>query len=266
MQYRCAALAKMGAVVFSYDMYAWGESRLQSGSDVDDTTTHNNGFSLAIQTWNSMRVIDFLISLPEVDSSRIGITAASGGGTQTFLLTALDDRIKASAPVVMVSSYFYGGCGCESGLPIHSCGKYRTNNAEITAMAAPRPQLIISDGSDWTQKVPEIDFPYLKKVYAFYGKESNIGNVHLALDKHDYGLSKRVPMYKFFVSQFGLNMDAIKNKAGEIDETGITIETALAQRVFSKENYLPSNAILGQQNIVNAFKLFHSVTKDFTNY
>ena len=73
-------------------------------------------------------------------------------------------------------------------------------------------------------------------------------------------------MYKFFVTQFGLNMDAIKNKAGEIDETGITIETALAQRVFSKENYLPSNAILGQQNIVNAFKLFHSVNKDFTNY
>ena len=266
MQYRCAALAKMGAVVFSYDMYAWGESRLQSGNDINDTVTHNSGFSLALQTWNSIRVIDFLSALPYVDNNRIGVTGASGGGTQTFLVSALDDRIKASAPVVMASSCFYGGCGCESGLPIHSCGKYRTNNIEIAAMTAPRPQLIISDGNDWTKNVPEIDYPYLQNVYGFYSKKNNISNVHLPLDKHDYGLSKRIPMYHFFTLQFGLNLDAVKNRNGDIDESKITIEPAAAQRVFSDSRALPENAIKGHQNIVNAFKAFQGLKDDFKNY
>jgi len=129
-QYRCAMLAKMGAVVFSYEMFAYGESRLQV-SEAD----HRTSLSLTIQTLNSIRVIDFLTSLPFVDSKRIGVTGESGGGTQSFLLTAIDDRITVSVPVVMVSSWFFGGCPCESGLPIHSCSEAGTNNAEIAAMA-----------------------------------------------------------------------------------------------------------------------------------
>jgi dienelactone hydrolase len=266
MQYRCAALARMGAVVFDYDMYAWGESRRQSGNDINDTMVHGNGFSLAIQTWNSMRVIDFLTSLPNIDTGKIGVTGASGGGTQTFLVTALDNRVKASVPVVMVSSFFYGGCGCESGLPIHSCGKYRTNNAEIAAMAAPRPQLIVSDGADWTKKAPDIEYPYLQKVYDLYGKKAEISNVHLPLDQHDYGISKRTPMYHFFADKFGLNLGAVTQKNGAIDESTITIEPAVSQLVFNKDFPLPANAIKGHQAIIDAFKKFHNISSDFKNY
>jgi dienelactone hydrolase len=97
-------LARMGAVVFSYEMFAWGESRLQFDSEV-----HRTGLALTMQTLNSVRVIDFLTSLDYVDRERIAVTGESGGGTQSFLITAIDDRITVSVPVVMVSSYFYGG-------------------------------------------------------------------------------------------------------------------------------------------------------------
>lgn len=255
MQYRCAALAKMGAIVFNYDMYSWGESTEQTGN----SSFHETSFSLAIQTWNSIRGLDFLLSLPNADKTRVGVTGASGGGTQAILVSALDGRVTASVPVVMVSSCFYGGCPCESGLPIHDvCNHHKTNNTEIAAMFAPLPQLIISDGSDWTKSVPETDYPYLKKVYGFYGKESNIENVHLPNDQHDYGYTKRVPMYKFFAKIFGLNLKAVTGKDGNIDEHGCTMQKSIDMLVFGKGAGLPPNALRSHKDIETAFRNFQS--------
>jgi hypothetical protein len=245
-QYRCAMLARMGAVVFSYEMFAYGESLLQV-----KTEDHKTTLALTMQTLNSIRITDFLTSLPYVDPNRIGVTGESGGGTQTFLLTALDDRVKVSVPVVMVSSYFFGGCACESGLPIHSCSDLGTNNAEIAAMASPRPMLVISDGADWTQNVPVIEFPYLQKVYSLYGKEACVENVHLATEGHDYGVSKRLAMYDFMVKHLGLNIDAVKDKTGKIDESKITIEKYDALLVFGIDGRLPANALKGADAIRN---------------
>ena len=252
MQYRCAGLAKMGAVVFDYDMYSYGESVLQTC----DFKFHETGFALSMQTWNSIRVIDFLSSLQDVDTNRIGVTGASGGGTQTFLVTALDNRIKASCPVVMVSSTFNGGCPCESGLPIHACKQ--TNNAEIAAMAAPRPQLVISDGSDWTKFVPSVEYPYLQKLYGLYHHQERVENVHLPNDHHDYGLSKRDPMYRFFAKIFQLDLSKITNKEGRIDESTITIEKAADQYVFGKEFPMPSYALKSHEDIMKAFYALQS--------
>ena len=247
-QIRCAMLAKMGAVVFSYEMFGYGESLLQITPD-----DHRTSFSSTMQTLNSIRVIDFLTSLPYVDPKRIGVTGESGGGTQTFLLTALDDRVTVSVPVVMVSGYFQGGCACESGLPIHSCTDLMTNNVEIAAMASPRPLLVISDGQDWTDHVPEIEFPYLKKVYGLYGKPGLVENVHLANEGHDYGVSKRMPMYDFMARHLGLDLKAVKDKSGKIDESKVTIEKYDAQLVFGKEGKLPANAVKGLDKIKEVF-------------
>jgi len=249
-QYRCAMLAKMGAVVFSYEMFGYGESQLMVGKDA-----HRNGLAMTMQTLGAIRAIDFLDSLPYVDSKRIGVTACSGGGTQSFLLTALDDRVSVCVPVVMVSSYFFGGCPCESGLPIHSCTDLGTNNAEIAAMASPRPLLVVSDGADWTANVPKIEFPYLKKVYELYGKPENVENVHLANEGHDYGVSKRMAMYDFMARHLGLNINAVKDKAGKVDESKVTIEKYEPQLVFGKDGIrLPATAIKGIDKLREVLK------------
>lgn len=213
MQIRCASLARMGAVVFAYDMVGWGES-----VQVD----HKYPKVLAFQTWNSMRVIDFLLSLPEADPQRVGITGASGGGTQTFMLAALDDRVKVSVPVVMVSAHFFGGCNCESGMPVHKNGKTVYSNTEIACLMAPKPMLWVSDGSDWTKNNPEVEYPFARHIYGLYNKENLVENVHLATEKHDYGKNKRAAAYRFLAKHLDLDIGRITGSNGEVNEDFVT--------------------------------------------
>ena len=221
MQYRCAMLARMGVTVFSYDMFAFsGEASLQIPYE-----DHFTPLALTMQLWNSMRVTDFLCSLNTVDQSKIGITGASGGGTQSFLLAAVEPRITFSVPAVMVSAHYYGGCTCESGLPIHQthCGM-NTNNVEIAAMFAPRPQLLISIAYDWTKNTPTIELPYLKQIYGLYGNANQIENAHIPFEEHDYGYTKREAMYNFVTRVCGIDTKNFKDDLGHFIEKDVTIE------------------------------------------
>jgi sugar phosphate isomerase/epimerase/dienelactone hydrolase len=247
-QLRCAAMAKMGAMAFSYDLFAWGESLLQF--NIED---HRRSLAMTIQALGAIRILDYLLAQKDADTNRVGVTGGSGGGSHTVLMTALDDRIKVSAPVVSLSSYFYGGCPCESGMNIHACGG-RTNNVEIAAMAAPRPQLVVSDGGDWTDKMPEHDFPYLQTMYSWYNKKENVSNVHLPYDKHDFGITKRTPVYQFMAKQLGLNIKAIQDANGKIDESKITIEPEKSLYVFGDNGEkLPAHAVKGFENLERVF-------------
>ncbi len=243
-QIRCAMQARMGAMAISFDLFAWGESLLQFKSE-----DHRRSLAQTVQVLSGIRILDYLLSLKEADKERVAITGGSGGGSQTMMTTAIDDRIKVSVPVVMLSSYHSGGCPCESGMGAHLCGG-GTNNVEIAAMAAPRPQLVISDGKDWTQYVPQNEFPFLQRIYGFYEKQDVLKNVHLPNEGHDYGLSKRIALYDFLAKHLGLNIKAVQDKNGKIDESKVTVEKESALYVFGeKGERLPANAIKGYEEL-----------------
>jgi hypothetical protein len=250
-QIRCAHLARMGALVFSYSMVGWQDSQ---------QTTHADPLVLALQTWNSIRVVDFLCSLPEVNANRIGVTGASGGGTQTLFLTAVDDRIAASAPVVIVYpwSWFSQECNCEGGMPVMRSPE--TNAIEFAAIAAPRPQLIIScglaaagsDRKDPTYDFPITGFPFIQEVYRLVGSPDRVRAVHLANEGHDYGPNKRKAAYLFFAEHVGMNfMDEEPEK--------VVIERPEQMAVFSETQPLPKHAVQGTNAVREAFaKLAHA--------
>ena len=170
------------------------------------------------------------------------------------MITAIDPRIKVSVPVVMVSAHFFGGCTCESGMPVHKSDHHQTNNVEIAGLCAPRPMLLISDGSDWTRNTPRIEYPYLQKIYALYNAEHNIENVHFAAEVHDYGYNKRSVAYTFLAYHLKLNLSKLPYKNG-FDESFMTQLKEDDLRVFTRDHPIPANALKGNDEVLKYLKL-----------
>ncbi len=190
---RCITLAKQGCVVFSYDMVGYNDSR-QVDHRIQGERESLWGFgSLGLHLWNSIRSVDFLESLSEVDKGRLACTGASGGGTQTFLLTAVDDRVAFSAPVNMISAHMQGGDVCENAPNL----RIDTNNMEIGAMMAPRPMLMVSATGDWTKDTLEVEFPAIQRIYRLLGAEDKLSAVQVKAE-HNYNKESREHVYRFF--------------------------------------------------------------------
>ncbi len=210
-QQRLATLARMGAVCVDFDLYGYSQSEAEVGS-------HNVARAHVFQAACGLTLLDWmLIHRKDIDPARVAANGGSGGGTHTVLLALLDDRVTVSAPVVHVASHFDGGCPCESGMPVQLAGG-GTCEAELAAVIAPRPLLLVSDGGDWTSTNPTLEFPFIKRIFSFYDAQGQVRNVHLPDERHDFGPNKRQAVYDFFADVFQLDRTMI-------DESKVTIET-----------------------------------------
>lgn len=211
-QQRLGTLARMGAVCVDFDLYGWGESEKEVGAEA-----HHTSRAHVYQAACGYILLDWMLkNRKDIDPERVGVMGGSGGGTHTVLLSLLDERVTASAPVVHLASHFDGGCPCESGKPVQLAAG-GTCEPELAAVMAPKPMLIVSDGGDWTSSVPTLEFPYLQRIYGFYGAQDQVRNVHLPDERHDFGKNKRQAVYDFFIDVFHLDRSML-------DESKVTIE------------------------------------------
>ena len=239
---RCISFARQGYVVFTYDMIGYNDSARQIEHRYGGAREGLWGLSaMALQLRNGIGAVDFLQSLPEVDPERIGCTGASGGGTQTFVLSAVDPRIKVSAPVNMISATMQGGCLCENAPNL----RLEASNLEIGALMAPRPLLLVSATGDWTANTPTVEFPAIRSIYAHFDALDRLRHVQVDAE-HNYNRESREAVYAWFA----------KWLLGAEDPCGIEEEPYQAEPdesllVFSGRD-LPAHA-LKQEDILSAW-------------
>lgn len=218
LQARAVQLARMGAVVFLFDMIGYADSvqipqavahsprgrERQDGDGLFFSTGAELRLQsiLGLQMWNAVRALDFLTSLPDVDPARVAVTGASGGGTQTFLLGAIDDRPAVAFPAVMVSTRMQGGCTCENADYL----RIGTGNVELAALFAPKP-LGMTAADDWTRTMPTDGFPQLQAHYTLFGARDKVALFPFLQFGHNYNHVSRAAMYGFLSRHLGLGFD-----------------------------------------------------------
>lgn len=249
---RAINLARQGYVVFSYDMVGYDDT-IQTPHDFGDTKVEElwNFGPFGLQLWNSIRAIDFLEKLPNVNPQMIGATGASGGGTQTFTVSAVDDRIKFSAPANMVSLIMQGGGLCENAPGL----RLDTNNVEIASMMAPRPMIMSAATGDWTRNMASEEYPAVRSIYELYDKAADV-EMFFQDAPHNYNKANREATYAFFGKHVLGETDASKLK-----ERGIQMEK-LQDMLVLHNRTLPPNAITFPQLFAEWMRIAKEQTSD----
>ncbi len=242
---RAINLARQGYVVLNYDMVGY-----------NDTTQIPHGFAgpreelwlvgtLGLQLWNSIRVVDFLESLADVDDQRIAVTGASGGGTQSFLLAAVDDRIRYAAPVNMVSFLMQGGSRCENAPLL----RIDTHNVETASLFAPKPLMMVAATGDWTRNTPREEYPAVQSIYRLFDAASYVESEQFD-SPHNYHADSRQAVYRFLGKHVLADADPSHFVERKVQVDSLTALLSLWGRT------LPKNAVdlegLIQQRIAAA--------------
>ena len=233
---RAIGLARQGFVVFTYDMIGYNDSR-QLPHTFGGRRESLWGLSLAgLQLWNSIRALDFLETLPYVRRDALAATGESGGGTQTFLLAAVDSRVKVAVPVNMISLHMQGGCLCENPPGL----RLATTNVEIAATFAPRPLLMVSATGDWTKETLEVEYPAVRAIYELYGAADRVQAVRMTAE-HNYNKDSREAMYAWMARWLqSAPADA------KVAERSFTVEPLSDLLVFHQRP-LPAEAVTAAQ-------------------
>ena len=206
---------------------------------------------MGLQTWNSIRAVDFLESLKDVDKSKLACTGESGGGTQTFMLGSIEDRLAAQAPVVMVSHSMQGGCLCENAPGL----RVEYSNMEIAAVPAPRPQIIVAATGDWTKTTMEIEGPSIAKIYGLLNAPENFHYVIFNYN-HNYNKTSREAVYGWF-GKWLLN----EKESEKLKETPYKKEPDTDLLVFPNGTY-PEGALDQPHFLASLVALYKSQIKE----
>ncbi|HEV2687593.1 MAG TPA: hypothetical protein VGV35_03535 [Bryobacteraceae bacterium] len=231
---RCINLARLGFVSFSYDMVGYDDT-IQTPHDFGGQREQLWSFGpLGLQLWNAIRGLDFLESLPDVDPQRLAVSGESGGATQTFMLYAVDDRVKFAVPVNMISAIMQGGSQCENAPGL----RFDTFNVEIGAMMAPRPMLMVAATGDWTRNTPREEYPAVRSIYELYGKADDLEMVQIEAP-HNYNQASREAMYNFFSKRILGDPKPVKERSAHIEK--------LQDMLVWQGRPLPANALTYDQ-------------------
>ncbi len=246
---RCIHFARQGLVAFSWDMVGYNDTQFARPARPAGDNTHRhfandptnqlwNINQMGLQTWNTIRALDFLLALPDVDANRVACTGESGGGTQTFMLGAVEERLAVQAPIVMVSHSMQGGCSCENAPGL----RVDYSNMEYAAQPAPRPQMFVAATGDWTRATLEIEGPSVRKAYQMFNAAAELRFVRYDFD-HNYNQTSREAVYGFFAQTLLHQGDGAPRK-----ELAYTKEPDADLKVFP-DGKRPANALTEEELI-----------------
>ncbi|MFP4027229.1 MAG: acetylxylan esterase [Candidatus Brocadiia bacterium] len=235
------ALARMGYVTLIFDPLGQGE-RIQYPDDEGKSPfgpvrEHNIMDRQMVPTgdwignwfvWDGMRALDVLLEQEGVDSTRVGVTGNSGGGTQTAYVTACDERITMSAPSCWVCSWYHNAALNEEPVDAEQCPPgilaAGLEHSDLLISRAPNPVIVLTQEQDFFDQRGALEaFERIKHVYKLLGAEEK-AVYHVGPGDHGYHLDAREAMYAFFnrhaeVDVPGKEPDLVKEDVATVECT-----------------------------------------------
>lgn len=218
-----AWFAARGIAVFVMDNIEMGEIKFTHHGVYSHAWFHwySRGFSpMAVELLNARRALDYLCTRNDLDRRRIGATGISGGGMATFFLAAIDERIKASAPVsgaISTAGWIkqqLSSAHCDCQYPVNSYGLLYS---EIGALTAPRAQLLCNADSDRGFPMDAFNemVEKMREIYRLYNAEDSLRTAVVPGGHADTEII-RLPVYSFFLMEF-LGINASLTEEGPVD-------------------------------------------------
>jgi dienelactone hydrolase len=238
-QARCIGLAKLGFFVVAVDAFGAGERGIGKAlgeyhGDMTGALLWPCGLTLSgIQVYENMRAVDYLLTRPEVDGTKLGITGASGGGNQTMYAGAFDERFACVVPVCSVGTYrSYLGAACCVCEVVPDAITY-TEEWGLLAMVAPRALMVINatrDAFQFSVGEAQRSIARAQHVFRLYGQAGKVAHA-IFESGHDYGREMREAMYGWMT----LHLKG-EGKGNPIPEPPLTVEDPETLRCYPGES------------------------------